>query len=83
MTEVMKKVIRTCAILEVLVALIATAFAQQEQQLPASSTNVTIPKEERPAHAAENLYLQLRSNGLDRSVFTRFAKLPSIVTSFT
>ena len=61
----MKRVIRTCAILEVLVALIATAFAQQEQQLPASSTNVTIPKEERPAHAAENLYLQLRSNGLD------------------
>jgi peptidase M1-like protein len=64
-TEVIGKLTRTWTILGLLAALTATAFAQQEQQLPASSTNVTIPKEERPAHDAEHLYLQLRGNGLD------------------
>ena len=65
MTEVMIKFARNGAIIGLLAALTATAIAQQEQQLPASSTNVTIPQEERPAHAAEHLYLQLRGNGLD------------------
>jgi hypothetical protein len=53
------------AIFGILAALMGSALAQQEQQLPASSSNVTIPKEERPAHGAEQLYLQLRSNRLD------------------
>ena len=65
MTEVMTRLAWNWAIIGILAALIGTALAQQEQQLPASSTNVTIPKQERPAHAAEQLYLQLRSNRLD------------------
>ena len=65
MTEVMRRLTHGWILLGLLATAVSTAFAQQEQQLPASSSNVTIPKEERPAHAAEQLYLQLRSNSLD------------------
>ena len=40
---------------------------QQEQEVPASSTNTTISREATSTHAAEQLYLQLRGAGLDAS----------------
>jgi hypothetical protein len=62
-TEVMANFTRVCVISCLLASAVTLAAAQQEQQLPASSTNVTIP--ERPARAAESLYLQLRGSGLE------------------
>jgi hypothetical protein len=40
---------------------------QQEQEVPASSTNSTISRQATSTHAAEQLYLQLRGAGLDAS----------------
>ena len=40
---------------------------QQEQEVPASSTNTTISRQATSTHAAEQLYLQLRGAGLDAS----------------
>jgi hypothetical protein len=54
-----------CVVCAWLLGLTLVSFAQQEQQLPASSTNNNIPQEQKTPHAAEQLYLELRGAGLD------------------
>ena len=56
--------------------LLGTAFAQQDQQLPAASSNVSLPEQERPERAAEHLYLQLRAAGLDPAKVYKILEAP-------
>lgn len=67
MTEVTSRFMGGPLIGVLLLVLTAAGAAQQEQQLPASSTNVTIPAQQTATHQAEQLYLKLRSAGLDAS----------------
>ncbi len=76
MTEVIACFKRCSAWACLSACLLGTAVAQQDQQLPASSSNVTLPKQERPERAAEHLYLQLRGVGLDPGKVYKIREAP-------
>ncbi len=65
MTEVIRMIAWGGLILSASALLTQPAKAQQKEQIPAPSTNIRIQTQTAPGRAAEELYLKLRSVGLD------------------